>query len=316
MGIKKYILTKMFLSGDQPERKAAAEIASRPETIKSNPDAPTRYEILPNVVDVIADSRGLKFPGFPDAMSTVKNTDEVELEIMQFNPPSDNSGKRQISDEDLQELEEIAEGLGCVNLGFCKLDHKYIFKTQGVIYENVIVVGAKMDREILKSVPSKQGGVMWMQSYNQASKAVFALAKRMREMGYDCQPSPSSVGPVLYPPTAAGSALGITGRHGLMIVADAGTPVRLAMIFTNIENLPVGQDQEKISAMRDYCSQCGKCVTACPAGAIYDEPIVHENGTITHIDTSKCIVQFSRNEGCGVCAKVCPQMNNVNIAIR
>lgn len=44
----------------------------------------------------------------------------------------------------------------------------------------------------------------------------------------------------------------------------------------------------------------------CPEEAIFEEPIMHENGLLTHIDSRKCVPYFAGHYGCSVCIKVCP----------
>ncbi|MCE7747232.1 MAG: 4Fe-4S dicluster domain-containing protein, partial [Candidatus Heimdallarchaeota archaeon] len=58
--------------------------------------------------------------------------------------------------------------------------------------------------------------------------------------------------------------------------------------------------------VRDYCEQCRRCIKNCPPGAIYETPIVHDTGRVTHIDNEKCFPYFGNNYGCTVCIKVCP----------
>ena len=314
MGIKRSILNAMFLkSSSTPDPTSG--IKNNPAAIKGHSDGPVRYNIMSNVVDVVAETPGFNFPGFPQALPTVMDTDKVEAEILAFNQDGANSdapGKRQISDADLHELEELAQSLGTTRLGYCKLDPDFIFQGEAILYTNAIVIAMKMEHDLLLLTPSKKTSVMYMVSYNEASRAVLALANRMREMGYDCQPVPASVGPAVFPPIAARSGIGAVGRHGLMIVPEAGTSVRLSLILTDIENLPLPTEEEchkTITAIQDYCATCGKCLEVCPGEAIYEQPIDNGNGIVTHIDKSKCVVQFAQQQGCGICLKFCPQIN-------
>ena len=56
----------------------------------------------------------------------------------------------------------------------------------------------------------------------------------------------------------------------------------------------------------EYCQKCGKCILTCPQKAIYDEPLINENGTITRINSDKCFVYFYETMGCSVCIQTCP----------
>jgi epoxyqueuosine reductase QueG len=59
----------------------------------------------------------------------------------------------------------------------------------------------------------------------------------------------------------------------------------------------------------NFCTKCGKCIPECPAKAIYEKPIQHETGRVTHVDNDHCLPYFSDLHGCSVCIKVCPFNN-------
>jgi epoxyqueuosine reductase QueG len=113
------------------------------------------------------------------------------------------------------------------------------------------------------------------------------------------------MGPALYPPLAQLAGLGWLGTSGLMITPEHGPRVRLAAVFTSIENLPFGTQNEH-AWVEDFCAQCGVCIRECPPQAIYPEPHHHETGRITCVDNERCFPYFSDYHGCSVCIKVCP----------
>jgi epoxyqueuosine reductase QueG len=113
------------------------------------------------------------------------------------------------------------------------------------------------------------------------------------------------MGPALYPPLAQMAGLGWLGTSGLIITPEHGPRVRLAAVLTNIEDLPF-VTQNDHAWIQDYCTSCGRCIRECPPQAIYPEPVHHENGQITCVDTESCFPYFSDYYGCSVCIKVCP----------
>ena len=82
------------------------------------------------------------------------------------------------------------------------------------------------------------------------------------------------------------AGLGGIGKNSLFIHKKYGTRVRLGTIFTDCPLEGEGEFTEKL------CTDCDRCVKACPSGAI----TVKDNLAV--IDYDKCI-------GCGVCTTKC-----------
>ena len=98
--------------------------------------------------------------------------------------------------------------------------------------------------------------------------------------------------------------LGELGRNGLLISKKYGPRQRLSMIATNANPLPQSIKEEfKIT---EHCKKCGACIRGCPTKAIFEEPRMNQNGTITSIDADKCFPQFYKTAGCTICIKYCP----------
>jgi epoxyqueuosine reductase QueG len=95
------------------------------------------------------------------------------------------------------------------------------------------------------------------------------------------------------------------GANGLIITPEHGPRVRLAAIFTSIENLAFST-QNGHQWVEAYCAACQICVRKCPAGAIMPEPQRHGNGQITCVVNERCFPYFSDWYGCSVCIAVCP----------
>ena len=81
--------------------------------------------------------------------------------------------------------------------------------------------------------------------------------------------------------------------------------VRLAAVFTEIENLPVYEGNGHAWVLR-LCQSSRRCARACPPDAFYEDPIMHENGLVTVLDNGRCFPYFAKNHGCSICIKVCP----------
>jgi epoxyqueuosine reductase QueG len=109
----------------------------------------------------------------------------------------------------------------------------------------------------------------------------------------------------LYPPMAQAAGLGWRGSSGLVITPQFGPRVRLAAVFTEIENLPLYQGAEQAWVL-DFCASCQRCIHECPPSAFYDEPFEHDNGLVAVLDNDKCFPCFVAYHGCSICIKVCP----------
>ncbi len=129
-------------------------------------------------------------------------------------------------------------------------------------------------------------------------------AKLLRKFGFNVQAGPAIGGAVNYVLLARAAGLGEIGKHGLLINDKFGPSLRIAAIYTDIENLPIN-NKNTYSWISDFCQKCQLCVKACPGKAIYKTPLVFENNTQQHIDYNKCAVPFSNQHGCTICVKSC-----------
>ena len=95
--------------------------------------------------------------------------------------------------------------------------------------------------------------------------------------------------------TFAGSVVNVV-LHGLIITPEHGARVRLAVVFTNIENLPFNTEFPH-NWIGEFCQTCKRCAKTCPGQAMYDEPLVPNDEIITYVDQEKCFPYFLRDHG-------------------
>lgn len=208
-----------------------------------------------------------------------------------------------IDEQTIKELEHFAKKLN-VKIGFTKLDQKFVFKNEAVLYENVIVLSMEMDRGKMNLAPSSETQKMIMKTYHELGVVANKITAFLRKKGFSAHAGHPLGGSVSYPPLAEFAGMGYHGRHGLIITPDFGPCHRLAAVFTNIKNLPF-KNENKHTWIAEYCKKCGRCIEKCPVGAIHENPIENDIGTITHIDSTKCFPYFGNNYGCSVCIKEC-----------
>jgi Pyruvate/2-oxoacid:ferredoxin oxidoreductase delta subunit len=215
------------------------------------------------------------------------------------------AGKRKIDPETLKGLEEYATGLGISEIGYTKVNPRYIFKNFRILFENALVFTIEMDKEKIKKAPSVPTFVEIFRTYYDIGVVVNKVADYLRDRGYNAHAGPAIGGDVNYIPVAIDAGLGMSGKNGLLITRKNGPRVRLAAIFTDIDNLPFSQKNPH-AWIRNYCQSCNICVQKCPANAIYSETKTHHDLGPVFIDHTKCALPFSNDNGCTLCVKYCP----------
>ncbi len=208
-----------------------------------------------------------------------------------------------------EEVIEQAKILGIDLIGFAPVDENFIFKNDyvsgiEVLYENAIVLGMEMDYEAIDTAPEPPAGLESLNIYAELGEATNKLTDFIRSKGYRAIGCHPLGGPILYPAMAVKAGLGKIGKQGLLITKKFGPRQRLSMISVNLTPLP--EIVQETVDIEQYCKKCKRCVNLCPVSAIYNEPIIKENGSITRIDGEKCIEYFYKTTGCSVCIKECP----------
>ena len=266
--------------------------------------SPTRFEIPLEAMKLIQERNDIEMQQIFPLRRLLSNMKNIHLSVDSIteNPPRT---KREITEEFLSQLKEFATSLGVGNIAFVKLPHDLIFQKVGVLYDNAIVLTMEMSKEKLDQAPSQATLNMVFGTYDDLGKAANRIAKFLRIHGYAAQADHPLGGLVLFPPLAQKAGIGWVGKHGLLITPEFGPRVRLAAVYTPIENLPLSNSNEH-GWISDYCNTCGICIKKCPARAILEETIIHESGRMTCVKQRECFEYFVQYYGCSVCIKVCP----------
>jgi epoxyqueuosine reductase len=223
--------------------------------------------------------------------------------------------KREISDGDFTDLVSLAKSLGAADIGFAKVDPSMIFSNSAILFGNAIVLDILMEHERIGTAPSKIAEKEIFRTYYVLNRAVNKIKEFLYSRGYNAQAGPALGGEVNYPLLAQKAGMGYIGKHGMLITPSFGPSIRLAVVYTDITNLPFNKTNEH-SWIPDFCETCNRCVRKCPAGAIYKETIVYDDGSHQHIDYKKCSVPFSKDRGCTVCVKECVFFKGDYVKIR
>ncbi|MHA2400605.1 MAG: 4Fe-4S dicluster domain-containing protein [Promethearchaeota archaeon] len=207
------------------------------------------------------------------------------------------------------EVIEKSESLGIDLIGFAPIDENLIFEKDYVggiefLYENGIVLGMEMDYDAINTAPDPPAGLESIRIYAELGEATNKLADFIRSKGVGAIACHPLGGPILLPAMAVKAKLGKIGRQGLLITRKYGPRQRLSLISVNAEPLPENQTAE--IEISKFCENCRWCINFCPVHAIFEDPVMNEDGTITRIDSEKCFEYFYKTTGCSVCIEKCP----------
>lgn len=283
------------------------ELAAKEGTVTPAPDSPARFETPQRYADL----RRERDPGeltmmttWDSFLGTVSNSRTI-LDGLETALESDVRPPARVPDGFLEEFEAEAAELGATSVGYAEVEEEWVFEDNGILYDSAIVVTKAMDKEVLDEAPSPETLDHVIENYGTLGEVVDELAAYLRDEGYAAQVGHPQMGQVHYPTLAEAANLGYRGKHRMIMTPEAGPRVRVAAIFTNVENLPFpdGNDHEWIA---DYCDNCNLCVRDCPAEAIPEETEWDDAGRMSPIDSEACFEEFAENHGCAVCVKVCP----------
>jgi ferredoxin len=280
-----------------------ASVINRPGSLRGGENSPVRFNIPREGIKLEGDHPPL--PGFPTSGSQmIGSMISIHKSILDLDRNPVN-GKKQIAPETLDGLRSFARSVGADEIGFCKVPQEWVFKDTAIRYTQAIVLMMEMDKDRMDLAPNKDTAVMVHETYNQLGQVSNKIADWLRERGYATHAGHPLGGMALYPPMAQAAGMGWRGLNGLVITPEYGPRVRLAAVFTEIENLPVYVGDEHAWVL-DFCESCKRCIRDCPPEAFYDEPIEHASGLVTVLDNAKCFPYFAKYHGCSVCIKVCP----------
>jgi epoxyqueuosine reductase len=266
--------------------------------------SPKRFEIPLEMMNLLQRRDDVEIRHiFPvRCLLSIINNVHLSVDSIPRNPTDPRS---EASAEFLEKLRECVLSLGVGQFEYVKLPHDLIFQEYGVFFDNAIVLAMEMSKETIDKAPSQATLNMVFGTYDDLGKTANKIAEFLRDHGYAAQADHPLGGLVLFPPLAQKAGIGWVGKHGLLITPEFGPRVRLAVVYTNIGNLPFAESNNH-GWIEDYCRICGICVQQCPQKAILDEPVTHETGRTTHISQQDCFEYFAQYYGCSVCVKVCP----------
>jgi epoxyqueuosine reductase len=287
----------------QPTLRLEDELAQRPGVVRAGSRSPRRIEIVAESLQVEGLHRPV--PGFPRCMPYVLSCARdinASLKEVDDGPAA---GLTSMDDAGRADLEAYMRSLGIPDFGYTRVPPELIFEGKAVLHASAIVLMMEMDKERLDTAPSPDAAVMVLETYSRLGIAANRVARYLRRRGYSAQAGHPLGGLVLYPPLAEAAGLGKQGMHGLLITSRFGPRVRLATVFSSIEDLPDTASDEH-AWIEDFCRACAKCARQCPPAAIRREPLRFDSGRASCVDADRCLPYFVRHNGCSICIAVCP----------
>lgn len=155
--------------------------------------------------------------------------------------------------------------------------------------------------------PSGERNRVFVDSYYGASNAAYQAARfleaKILEAGCFARAN------VAYPAKEAAvrANMGVIGQHSLLITPAHGSRVVIILMATGIEISHTAS-----SGIRS-CIRCGKCIKACPTGAIDEEGMTHPERCLRNYMMEGIVIPVEmrakmgmRLIGCDICQRACP----------
>lgn len=279
-----------------------SEIAARSGVVHATDQSPVRFEIVRRAFEMQITRPPMTLRTMPHMMASQRGILR-SLRAIDDNPAQPET---QIAPEALSALEQHAHSLGVAAVGYTRLPPRLVFRNKAVLFDNAIVLVMEMDKDKIETAPAPRASEAVHETYHYLGDAANGIARYLQRHGYASHAAPPLNGPVLYPPLGQMAGLGWRGRHGMLITPQFGPCMRLAAVFTSIENLPFFEGENPHRWIETFCQSCGKCIRGCPTEAILEESVERDNGLVMCTDSEKCFPFFVRHHGCSVCIKVCP----------
>jgi len=298
------VFTRVGIGRVTKMKEKQLSLGEVPGMIGATENSPVRFEIPQEMIQLMKEGENItvhqKFP-IRTLLSNMKNIN-LSVDSLDKNPKGP---AMSATPEFLEALKEFVYSTDVDILEFVKLPHDLIFQGAGIIYDNAIILAMEMSQEDIDKAPSQDTMDMVMETYDSLGIAANKIAEFLRERGFAAQADHPLGGLTLFPPLAHKAGIGWVGRHGLLITPEFGPRVRLAAVYTSIQDLPF-VDSNSHGWIEDYCYECGLCIEQCPANAILDKVIVHDTGRVSRVSRDPCFRYFVEYYGCSVCIKACP----------
>lgn len=215
--------------------------------------------------------------------------------------------QRPITSQSAAALQATARSLGARDIAFIRVPPQAVFRDTVAPARYGIVYTVEMDPEPMATAPSLECQLEVVSGYRALARVAEALTKQLRGQGFGAWAGLALGGSTDYVQMGELAGLGAIGYHGLLITPGEGARVRIGVVYTDAEGLPlVEPEQNQHLWVREFCDLCRRCIRECPPKAIRRQPEPRGAGGMQAIDHDKCRDYFTENFGCAVCLAECP----------
>ena len=233
------------------------ELYARQDVIHPLEDSPVRFEIVSESV-----KRGGSGPPkrlIPIMIPTLMGINK-SLKSLADNP----TNPKTLADPDLlEQIEELASRNGASSFGYTKIEPGWVFQDKAISFDNAIVFAMEMDKKRMDTAPSISCMKNVMETYRGQGRLANKIAAYLRKRGFGAHAGHPLMGLALYPPMAQKAGLGWIGFNGIIITPEHSPRVRLAAVFTSIQNLPFNEGNDH-AWIESYCASCKICIKKYP----------------------------------------------------
>lgn len=199
--------------------------------------------------------------------------------------------KREISDDLLAQLEELAKKYDFTGISYSRLSDEFK-KDFNIDIDNVLIFKFLIGEDLIKMEPSREKGKLMDDEFQEYGIHVYEFADFLRQNGFQAD--------LLHPLDDSLSLRAIALQSNECVITRSnmcyfkdGLHNSFFMIHTSIDNLPFKTENDMLW-VSDFCSTCGMCIERCPENAFDENEKLLRKVCTAH------------REGCNECILKCP----------
>jgi len=235
-----------------------------------------------------------------------------------------NLNKVEVDEEIMtRKIKGLAKHYGARLVGIAKMKDYHYYSHRGrhdevygqeieINHPYGIVFAVEMDKDMINRSPQVSEIIETSKAYVDAAIIGMLISYYIRELGYDARNNMDANYLVVAPLVAKDAGIGDIGRNGILITKEYGSRVRLGVVTTD---MPVIPDEPVNFGLRDFCSNCNRCVKTCPGKAIpIGEPKEIDGVKRWQIKQEDCYKMWrSLGTDCGICISSCPFSQGISL---
>ncbi len=181
-------------------------------------------------------------------------------------------------------------------------------------YTHAVVFAVPMALDGVLSAPKAPSLLATKTAYLRMAEAGYALAKTLKERGYETVFASEDFYPAPLVPLAYDAGIGEIGMANHIVHPVYGNRIRLGAVFTTH---PFQEDAPEDYGIEDFCKRCALCLMNCPSQAIKHKRRIVNGRPFFQFDEHACFKMFKRfGTDCSICLNSCPFTHGINDWVR